>query len=84
MFRRLRGRLNQLQGAANQTMSETRQLISLVDALVDDIQDGFAVNLVIPPGSVEAFVKDMIAGEGGKLPIQIQVDPTVDTADEGD
>lgn len=80
MFRRLRGRLNQLQGQANQTMGQAQTLINLAQDLVEDISDGFAVNLVIPPGSVQQFLQDITSGKGGKLPIQIQVDPTVDTA----
>jgi len=63
-------------------MTGVQQLTLLAGDLIEDIQDGFAINLVIPPGGVEHFIQDMLAGQGGKLPIQIQVDPQVDTPKE--
>ena len=88
-LRRLRNRLDQLQGSANFTMQEAR-------ALLDDVGDGVGVKLVIDPVFLdklqEAFqgspLLKMIDPDGTimtkviefakDIPITLVVDPTVD------
>lgn len=49
-LRRLRGRLDQVQGHANQTMFEARDAIAVGKALAEDVQDGIATKILPLPG----------------------------------
>lgn len=77
-FRRLRGRLDQLQGSANLTMDD-------IQALVDDLQDGFGVRVQIDAAKAMDLANKLIGGVGlpdkFDLPITVKVDPTIDTKD---
>ena len=77
-FRRLRGRLDQIQGNANFTMAQAQELIALGKALVDDLQDGFGVTIHVDEGAVRQLLA-IAAGKPGKLPLRVEVDPRVDT-----
>ena len=69
-LRRLRGRLDQLQGQANNTMG-------LVQDLVADLQDGFGVTVSVDAHAVKKLM-EILLGEPGDLPLKIKIDPTVD------
>lgn len=71
-LRRLRSRLDQLQGNANNTMG-------LVQDLVADLQDGFGVTLHMEPHALAKLYKAITNEEGADLPLTIKVDPAVDT-----
>jgi hypothetical protein len=72
MLRRLRARLDQMQGRANDVADLARDLIL-------DIQDGFSVEVVIDQDAAKKIVR-LAAGidKGGKIPMRIIVDPRVD------
>lgn len=70
-FRRLRGRLDQLQGEANQTMA-------LIQDLTADLQDGFGVRVTLDAKAVEKLLR-ILRGEAGDLPLTIKIDPSIDT-----
>jgi len=72
-FRRLRGRLNQLQGEANQTMG-------IIQDAIADFQDGFGVRVKIDRGAAKTLM-GILMGKEGELPLTIEIDPTVDTKD---
>ena len=74
-LRRLRGRLDQVQGEANDTMA-------LAQALIADLQDGFGVSVEFDSVAASRIFHDLITGKlVGKvtLPLLIKVDPAVDT-----
>lgn len=74
-LRRLRGRLDQLQGEANQTMGLAQDLIA-------DLQDGFGVRIAFDPKVFwDAWAK-LRAGEKFDLPISVRIDPKVDQEDK--
>lgn len=66
-LRRLRGRLDQLQGKANVTLD-------MAQALLAELQDGFALELEITPDAATQLVA-ILQGRGGKLPIRLRVVP---------
>lgn len=70
-FRRLRARLDQLQGNANHTMDLAQDLIA-------DLKDGVGVTISIDEGAVLKLLS-ILSGKPGELPIKIKIDPTVDT-----
>ena len=70
-LRRLRGRLDQLQGEANQTMGLAQDLIA-------DLQDGFGVRVSLEADAVKKLFAAFTSKEGCDLPFTIKVDPTVD------
>ena len=70
-LRRLRGRLDQLQGAANITMEDVR-------ALVADLQDGFGITLSVDTGAAKTLMDSFLAGRECKIPLHITIDPGVD------
>lgn len=82
MFRRLQGRLNQLQGEANQTLGQAQVLIDLMKALVEDINDGVGLTIVVDDGAVTKLVEMMTDNKGGDLPVRLRIDPGVDTPKE--
>ena len=69
-LRRLRGRLDQLQGNANFTMAEAQ-------ALIADLQDGFGVTIEIDEGAAKTLM-GILLGQAGTLPVKVKIDPTVD------
>ena len=71
MFRRLRGRLNQVQGEANQTMAIAQDLLR-------DLQDGFGVTITLDENAAKTLATMLLKGRAGKLPLTIKIDPTVD------
>lgn len=70
-LRRLRARLDQLQGNANNTMG-------LVQDLVADLQDGFGVMLHLEPHALKKLYAAFMNEEGADLPITVKIDPAVD------
>lgn len=77
-LRRLRGRLDQLQGNANFTMGQAQELMRMFDALLEDIADGVGVTFHVDKDAAKTLMGLMV-GKPGKLPLSVQVDPTVDT-----
>ena len=71
-LRRLRGRLDQLQGEANQTMGLAQDLIA-------DLQDGFGVRVSLDADAIKKLFAAFTSKEGCDLPFTIKVDPTIDT-----
>jgi len=74
-LRRLRGRLDQLQGNANFTLAEAQ-------ALIADLQDGFGLKIVVDAGKIRPLLNQLLVGnsEGPvELPLTIKIDPTIDT-----
>ena len=69
-LRRLRGRLDQLQGNANFTLAEAQ-------ALIDDLKDGFGVTIELDENAAQKLM-DVFTGKGRKIPVTIKVDPTID------
>jgi hypothetical protein len=69
-LRRLRGRLDQLQGHANTTLGAA-------DALIEELRDGFAVEIEITPGAGPQLLQ-LLRGHGGKLPVKVRVIPEED------
>jgi hypothetical protein len=69
-LRRLRGRLDQLQGEANHTMGLAQDLIA-------DLQDGFGVTITVDDDAVKKLMK-ILLGFPGELPLRIKIDPKVD------
>ena len=69
-FRRLRNRLDQLQGEANQTMA-------VIQDLTADLQDGFGITITVDAHAIKTLFK-LLKGEPGDLPLRIKIDPTVD------
>ena len=74
-FRRLRGRLDQLQGEANYTMQVAQDLIA-------DMQDGFGVTIHLDEHAIKAMFK-LLKGEAGDLPLTIKIDPSMDVKPKG-
>lgn len=70
-LRRLRARLDQLQGNANNTMG-------LVQDLVADLQDGFGVTLHLEPHALKKLYAAFMNEEGADLPLTVKIDPAVD------
>ena len=77
-LRRLRGRLDQLQGKSNQTLNQAQELIALGEALVDDLADGLGITVNVDAHAAKTLV-DLLMGNPGKLPLSVQIDPSVDT-----
>jgi hypothetical protein len=74
-LRRLRARLDQVQGNANLTMAD-------IQALVDDLSDGFGVTAILDADKTKAIFTGLMTGMlQGKieLPISFVIDPTIDT-----
>lgn len=65
--RRLRGRLDQLQGNANATLG-------MAQALLAELQDGFAVEIEITPDAGRQLL-DILKGKGGTLPVRLRIVP---------
>lgn len=77
-MRRLRGRLDQLQGKSNQTLNQAQELIALGEAFLADVADGLGVTVHIDEGAAKTLMSIML-GRAGKLPLSVQIDPSVDT-----
>jgi hypothetical protein len=71
-LRRLRARLDQVQGEANHTMGLAQDLIA-------DLQDGFGVRVSLDADAVSKLFKAFTSQSGCDLPFTIKVDPTIDT-----
>jgi len=69
-LRRLRNRLDQVQGEASFTMQMARDLIA-------DLQDGFGVTIEMDENAAQALM-DVFTGKGRKIPVTIKIDPSVD------
>jgi hypothetical protein len=69
-LRRLRGRLDQLQGEANATMG-------MAQALLAELQDGFGVEIEVAPHAGKQLL-ELLKGKGGTLPVRIRVLPDED------
>ena len=74
-LRRLRGRLDQLQGNANFTMAMAQDLLA-------DLQDGFGVTVSIDKNAARTILTHLLKGLECDLPIRIKVDPTVDAKEK--
>lgn len=68
--RRLRNRLDSLEAQASQTMSGADQLIAAGRALLEEVEDGFTLELV-RDGS--ATIMDFLMGKVDTLPIKVRV-----------
>ena len=77
-LRKLRGRLDQLQANANLTMAQAQALLEVGEALIEDLADGVGITVHIDEGAAKTIMGIML-GKAGKLPVQVQVDPTVDS-----
>ena len=71
-LRRLRNRLDQLQGEANQTMALAQDLIA-------DLQDGFGVTVELDENAAKTLAMMLLKGKAGKLPLTIKIDPKIDS-----
>ena len=74
-LRRLRGRLDQVQGAANLTLQDARDLLA-------DLADGFGVTVTIDATAAKILFQAVVSGTlHGKidLPISLRIDPSSDT-----
>jgi hypothetical protein len=71
-LKRLRGRLDQVQGAANLTLQDARDLVA-------DLQDGIGITIHVDANAVKTLMDMFLAGKECKLPLTIKIDPTVDT-----
>jgi phage gp37-like protein len=71
-LRRLRGRLDQIQGSANLTLQDARDLLA-------DLQDGFGVTVQVDANAMKTLMDMFLAGKECKLPLTIKIDPTIDT-----
>lgn len=69
-LRRLRGRLDQMQGEANTTLG-------MAQALLAELQDGFAVEFELTPDAGVQLLH-LLKGEGGKIPVKMRVVPDED------
>ena len=69
-LKRLRGRLDQLQGHANGTLAG-------IDALVEELRDGFTIEVDIAPEAGKALIA-ILSGQGGKLPVRVRIVPEED------
>jgi hypothetical protein len=69
-MRRLRGRLDQLQGQAASTMD-------MAQALLEELRDGFAVEFELTPDAGVQLLH-LLKGEGGKIPVKMRVVPEED------
>lgn len=70
-LRRLRARLDQLQGNANDTMALAQDLIA-------DLKDGFGITLHLEDGAAVKLLHAVTSGKGFDLPLTIRIDPSVD------
>jgi hypothetical protein len=71
-LRRLRARLDQVQGNANHTMGLAQDLIA-------DLQDGFGLTITLDDGAATKLFHAVTSGKACELPIRIKIDPTIDT-----
>jgi len=69
-LRRLRNRLDQVQGEANETMAMAQDLLA-------DFKDGFGITLELDENAAQALM-DVFTGKGRKIPVTIKIDPSVD------
>lgn len=70
-LRRLRSRLDQLQGNANQTMELAQDLIA-------DLKDGVGITIHLEPHALAKLYQAITNEEGADLPIVVKIDPAVD------
>ncbi len=70
-FRRLRGRLDQMQGRAN-------SVADLVTDLVLDLKDGFGIKIVRGEKSPVTAIWDFVRGVDKELDLFVLVDPKED------
>jgi hypothetical protein len=78
-LRRLRGRLDQVQGEANETMALAQDLLA-------DLKDGFGITASIDAVKLQSLVKSLLVGNAigtFELPITLKIDPSVDTEHRG-
>lgn len=71
-LRRLRGRLDQLQGNANETLQMAKDLI-------DDLKDGVGITIHLNAGAAKTLASMLLKGHAGDLPLTVTIDPTVDS-----
>jgi hypothetical protein len=74
-LRRLRARLDQLQGEANLTLDDARDLLA-------DFQDGFGVTISVDAKELQTIIKQLLVGNMVgkiKLPFEFHIDPTKDS-----
>lgn len=74
-LRRLRGRLDQVQGEANLTLHMAQDLVA-------DLADGFGVQVEIDTASLQSLITTLLTGGTlpGKVtfPLTIKIEPEVD------
>jgi len=69
-LRRLRGRLDAMQGDAHQTMAASRVTLEAARALLEEIQDGVQIKLVRVG---EGTLVDFFMGRIPELPLRIEI-----------
>jgi len=69
-LRRLRGRLDAMQGDAQATMGAARMTLAAAKALLEEIQDGVDIKLV---RKGEGSILDFLAGKIDELPLRIEI-----------
>lgn len=70
-LRRLRARVDQVHGAANDTLGMAQDLLA-------DLQDGFGVSVTVDAHAAKTLVDMILAGKACTLPFHIKIDPTKD------
>jgi hypothetical protein len=79
-LRRLRGRLDQVQGEANLTLDDIR-------ALVEDLHDGFGLSVEVDAAKLMDMLNKLMTGvsvpDKFTIPLTLKVDPTIDNDDPG-
>lgn len=73
-LRRLRGRLDQLQGKANWTMDDARALIAEASEFLKQLEDGVGITAVVDAGAARTLAR-LLLGKGGTVPIKVVIDP---------
>jgi len=69
-LRRLRGRLDAMQGDAHQTMAASRVTLEAAKALLEEIQDGVQIKLIrVGKGTLV----DFFMGRIDELPLRIEI-----------
>lgn len=80
-IRRLRGRLNQIQGEINQTTDSAQAVLVKVDKILDAFTEllesieekGLQLDLQLDDGAAVDIAKMLLLGKGGTFPIHLDV-----------
>lgn len=80
MFRRVRELINrghQLADKADQRLDQSKLLLDLVEAFVDDLQDGAEIKFQLDDNAARKFLL-LLSGKAGDIPVSITIDPAWD------